>query len=331
LLEKLDQVSMRSDGDGASRSGLFAQERARVEAQIADLDGIYDDVQARADIQRRRPPDCTCLGTGGVGRLVAVMSDGLVLFQDYCRCRDGQRAREAANWANETINEEEERDRQLLERRLKRAREQDILSRAGIDQRYAQCTFESYRKLLERRGLLTETVRKALDVMEHAYVETCDPLRGDYLHGPPGHGKTSLQIAMLRAWIEHGRSGIFMPCGDLLEQLKASFSRRDGSGDELLNRLRNTPFLILDDIAMAPMSAYERARLVNLIAARHAAGRRLLTGFTSQYSMRDVALRLTDDDGGNDYNRILRRLREMCDETHLVTGDLSMVERQHIK
>jgi DNA replication protein DnaC len=300
-------------------------------AQLADLDAQEDAVLRRDALQRDRPEGCGCLGVGGTGLLIAVLSDGLPIFEGYCPCDDGERAREAAAWANEAVEQQDADEQRQIEQARRLARSRDMLVRAGIDRRYEVCTFENLRALLAARGYLAHDNELMPDAMlaalELSYGKR-EPLRGDYIYGAPGHGKTSSALAALRAWIERGRSGRFIREGDFLDALHASMARKDGEGDALLEQLKTTPLLVFDDLAMMVRSAYDRGKVVGLLVARHADN--ALTILTSNYSRKEAALRLSDGDG-MERDRLEGRLREMCDQWQLVTGDLRTGDRDDVQ
>lgn len=308
------------------RVGMFVQEEARLLAQLAELDRVEQDVRERDGIQQGRPDGCACLGVGGTGPLICVYSDGLPVFDGYCSCEDGERARDAAAWADEALVEEERRRRDAEEQERQQRRTRDILVRSGIEQRYEACTFDSLRTLLEKRRLMNVNTAKYLKTIEQAY-GVKGPGRGDYLWGAAGHGKTSTAISALRAWIGRGKVGRFVGEGDFLDAMHAGMDTRDGTGTALLESLKTVPLLVFDDLAMVVRSAYDRSLIVSLIVARHAAN--LPTFFTSNYPISEAALRLSDGDG-MELGRLERRLREMCDEFQLVTGQLGISGREEV-
>lgn len=322
----LDALAGTTGEHGAVSSGMFLQERLRLQLRLRELDALEPTIAEAEAIRATRPEDCACLGAGGLAPLICVLSDGTALFKHYCGCRDGVAAQEAALWANEAANAQEAEDERLDAELQRRAKAREVLARAGIDQRYAECTFASFRALLKRRGLLTPKIRGYLRTCETAYGED-EPLRGDYLYGAPGHGKTSIAISCLRAWVERGRSGLFVRCGDVADQVRASWTRRDGEADLLMERLRTVPLLVLDDLAMTDASPNERALFVKVLSARHAAGRARPTIITSNYPMKEASQRLAADEAAYEAERIEGRLLEMCDPWRLVTGQLRTGER----
>jgi DNA replication protein DnaC len=324
-LDKL-RTSRTSRSDGSISDGLYAQEEARLVTKLAEIEAQQEAVEARQAISETRADGCICLGVGGVGTLIAVLSDGLPIFEGYCTCEDGERAREAAAWANEAVQAQEETERRRYDQTQRHARSRDIRARAGIEQRYEVCTFGNLLDLIRRRGYLTPQNEYAIRTRAHAYCEG-EPLRGDFIYGPPGHGKTSFALSSLGAWIERGRSGRFIGEGDFLDRLHASMSRHDGEGDALLEDLKTTPLLVFDDLGMMIRTTYDRGKIVNLLVARHAANK--LTILTSNFSIREVSLRLSGEDTV-EHERLEGRLREMCDELRLVTGQLRTPHREDV-
>jgi DNA replication protein DnaC len=325
----LDGLAETTSEAGVVSSGLFLQERLRLQLKLQELDALEPLILEREAIQAGQPPGCACLGVGGLAPLIYVLSDGTAVFEQYCRCPDGEAAREAALWANEAAQAQEIEDRRQDAELQRQARAREIRERAGIDQRYAICTFASFRTLLRRRKLLTPQIERFLATCEAAYGDG-EPLRGDYLYGAPGHGKTSVAISCLRAWVERGRSGLFVRCGDLVDTIRASWRRRDGEADLLLERLRTVPLLVLDDFAMHDGTSGEQAIFVKLLSARHAAGRERLTIVTSNYPPGEAAQRLAANESPYEAERIAGRLLEMCDPWELITGKLRTGDRRDI-
>lgn len=327
-LDKLRNVTTsNSPSDTPIRDGLFFQEEARLVRQLAALDAQEAGVLERDAVEVTRPEGCLCLGAGGIGRLICVLSDGLPIFEDYCGCEDGERVREAAAWASEAILAADVAVQQQQRAQQQQQRTRELLERAGIERRYEVCTFDNFRALLQRRGLMTAALRVEIDAREQAYAHG-EPLRGDYIWGAAGHGKTSKAISALRAWIERGRMGRFISEGDFLDRLHASMSQKDGDGDSLLELLKTyAGLLVYDDLAMSQRTPYDRGKITSLIVARH--GANLLTIFTSNYHINEAARRLSGEDG-LEHGRLEGRLREMCDEWQLVTGQLRTPHREDV-
>ena len=87
------------------------------------------------------------------------------------------------------------------------------------------------------------------------------------LTGPTGTGKTYLACALGNQACRQGLSSRYFRVPRLLEQL--AIAHVDGSYPRLMQQLSRTDVLILDDWAIAPLTAAQRNDLMELIEDRH--------------------------------------------------------------
>lgn len=87
------------------------------------------------------------------------------------------------------------------------------------------------------------------------------------LTGPTGTGKTYLACALGNQACRQGLSSRYFRVPRLLEQL--AIAHVDGSYPRLMQQLSRTELLILDDWAIAPLTAAQRNDLMELIEDRH--------------------------------------------------------------
>jgi len=87
------------------------------------------------------------------------------------------------------------------------------------------------------------------------------------LTGPTGTGKTYLACALGQQACRQGLSTRYVRLPRLLEDLHIAHG--DGSYPRLMQQLSRTEVLILDDWAIAPLSASQRQDLMELIEDRH--------------------------------------------------------------
>ncbi len=100
------------------------------------------------------------------------------------------------------------------------------------------------------------------------------------LSGGYGVGKTHLAAAIGNEVIARGGEALFILAPDLLDHLRASFSPTSPeSYDELFDRLKNTPLLILDDLGAESATPWAQEKLFQLLNHRYL--RRLPTVITT--------------------------------------------------
>ncbi len=87
------------------------------------------------------------------------------------------------------------------------------------------------------------------------------------LTGPTGTGKTYLACALGNQACRQGLSTRYFRLPRLLEHI--AIARGDGSYPRLMKQLAGTDALILDDLAIAPLSASQRNDFMELIEDRH--------------------------------------------------------------
>jgi len=125
------------------------------------------------------------------------------------------------------------------------------------------------------RGVLSSTLRAAQDFVEN-------PEKWLYLNGPTGVGKTHIAVAIANAFARRGVAVHFWPVSNLLDELRNAYSNPTGSAFfTLLDSVRNTELLILDDFGSQQMTDWALEKLYQIISHRH--DRRLPTVITSQY------------------------------------------------
>lgn len=183
------------------------------------------------------------------------------------------------------------------------------LKAAEIPQRYLNCKVENFD--LRRPGASQSHMRASL--IARKFIEdwkTRD--RGLMFVGPVGVGKTHLSVAILKTLIEDcGVRGIFCDFSDLLERIKATFSRTNpDNADDVLAPYRDAELLVLDELGALRPTDWVRDVLYGLINTRY--NRQRLTIVTSNYS--DAPVRQGEEKLEDRIGTMVRsRLYEMCD------------------
>ncbi|MCI0888994.1 MAG: ATP-binding protein [Chloroflexi bacterium] len=139
-----------------------------------------------------------------------------------------------------------------------------------------------------------ETLEAAL-AMSSAFAR--DPHGWLVLVGDSGCGKTHLAVAVANTQLERGEEVFFAFVPDLLDHLRYTFSPDSRvTYDELFDRVKQTPLLVLDDLGSETSTAWANEKLYQIVVHRHNA--RLPTIITTRAiptgSHDPVASRLND-------------------------------------
>ncbi len=115
------------------------------------------------------------------------------------------------------------------------------------------------------------------DILRRCYGEAqnyAENPRGLYpwilFHGNYGSGKTHLAVAIANYRLEQGNPVLFLTVPDLLDHLRATFGpSSDVEYDDLFERVRNAPLLVLDDLGTESATPWAQEKLFQLINHRY--------------------------------------------------------------
>jgi DNA replication protein DnaC len=111
-----------------------------------------------------------------------------------------------------------------------------------------------------------ERFARCLEVARHFARE---PKGWLVLSGPSGCGKTHLAAAIANHCLQEGNQVFFMIVPDLLDHLRTTFSpNSDVAYDELFERVRNAPLLVLDDLGSQSSTPWAEEKLFQILNHR---------------------------------------------------------------
>lgn len=138
--------------------------------------------------------------------------------------------------------------------------------------------------------------------------------KGMLIYGSVGNGKSRLAASIANERIRRGLPAVYMTFSELIEAIKFSFN--DGTTEEITALVRQTPFLVLDDLGAERTTPFVSENLFSLINARM--NESLQTIITANYNLeqlgerlaiRDKSGRVEDDIPGK---RIISRILKLC-------------------
>lgn len=133
---------------------------------------------------------------------------------------------------------------------------------------FAHCKLENFNIVksypIEQQDSLEAAARIAAYFADY-------PGRWLLLEGPYGCGKTHLAAAVGNARLKSGYQVLFITSPDLLDYLRSSFSSTaEADYDTLLERIRSTDVLIIDDLGVENPSAWAQEKLFQILNYRYA-------------------------------------------------------------
>ena len=153
--------------------------------------------------------------------------------------------------------------------RLARLRISRLFASARIPRAYEGDTFADY--------TVTATNKDAVDA---AHMMVADEIKGLFLHGEKGTGKTKLAAIIANERARAGKAVLFASVPDLMADIRNSF--KDGTTSEAVQAVKNTPFLVLDDLGAEKMTEWVGEQLFCIVNHRY--NECLQTVVTSNYN-----------------------------------------------
>lgn len=145
-------------------------------------------------------------------------------------------------------------------------RQEKLRTLSNLDA-FTEKTFTNFRVEL----MLDARQQQSLDsAYKLAFRFAAEPTGWLLLEGSYGVGKTHLAAAIGNERLKRGEMVLFITTPDLLDHLRSAYAPNAESGyDELFDRIRNAPLLILDDLGVENPSAWAQEKLFQLLNHRY--------------------------------------------------------------
>lgn len=146
-------------------------------------------------------------------------------------------------------------------------------------------------------------------------------VKGLYLHGSFGCGKTYLVAALFNELARRGEKCVIVHFPELLRGLKESFST---NYSEKFDLIKNTPLLLLDDIGAEYLTAWGRDEVLESIL-QYRMDQELVTFFTSNLDLEQLETHLSVVNNSIDKlkaRRIIERVKKLAMPMELIGRDI---------
>jgi len=146
------------------------------------------------------------------------------------------------------------------------------------------------------------------------FIKEYPSIKGVYLYGSFGSGKSYILNALLNEISKKGVSCVSVYYPTLLKKLKDSFSSKTLDYEQVFNELELTEVLLIDDIGAENNTAWSRDEVLgSLLQSRMDNGR--ITFFTSNFNLEELESHLSETKTSVDKiksRRIIERIKQLC-------------------
>ena len=146
-------------------------------------------------------------------------------------------------------------------------------------------------------------------------------MKGLYLHGNFGCGKTYLVAALFNELAKKDIKSTIVYFPEFLRSLKASFGSIDNDYNERFDSVKQSPLLLLDDIGAEKLSDWARDEVLGVIL-QYRMEENLPTFFTSNLSLKELEDHLILSNKSDDKvkaRRIMERIKYLTEEIKMIS------------
>jgi len=145
--------------------------------------------------------------------------------------------------------------------------------------------------------------------------------KGLFLHGSFGSGKTYLISALFNELAKKDYNCIIVYYPEMLTKLKASFDNTNENYSELLNEIKTSDLLLLDDIGAETVTNWSRDEILGTIL-QYRMENNLSTFLTSNLNLEELETHLSLSKNSTDKvkaRRIIERVKQLMYDIELIS------------
>lgn len=148
--------------------------------------------------------------------------------------------------------------------------------------------------------------------------QTNKEIKGLYLHGSFGSGKSFIVAALLNELAKNGANTVIIYYPEMLRRLKESFSDDFG---ELMRKIKTSDVLLIDDIGAESVTSWSRDEILGTIL-QYRMDSHLPTFLTSNLNISELESHLANTKNSVDIpkaKRIIERIKQLTDDLELIS------------
>ena len=181
-----------------------------------------------------------------------------------------------------------------------------------------ECREASFKKIYKDDSNRLETIKYLKSFYDN--YSKGKYMKGLYLHGNFGCGKTYLIAALFNELAKKNYQSTIIYFPEFLRSLKASFGNSEDNYEERFAMVKESPLLLLDDIGAERLSDWARDEVLGVIL-QYRMEEHLPTFFTSNLSMNDLEEHLQIQKSSSDKvnaRRIIERVKFLTEEMKMI-------------
>ena len=202
--------------------------------------------------------------------------------------------------------------------KLKDEKDTEYLKNVSFYKMPVELTKASFKKIYKDDANRLETV-KALKEFYDNYLKN-QKLKGIYLHGNFGSGKSYLVAALFNELEKKGVKSTIVYYPELLRSLKSGFGN-DNEYEDRFEEIKNSKILLIDDIGAEKVTEWSRDEVLGSIL-QYRMDSSLPTFFTSNLSIEELENHLAITKNKTDLvkaRRIIERIKFLTNEIKMVS------------